>query len=241
MNLHIYSTPDEVIGKMAEFMVSTLNDVIKKKGICHLVLTGGNSPKKLYELLASPVFRNVVSWDNVFFYFGDERYVSFSHKDNNGRMVKECFFDPLNIAQDRIFYMDTTYPPDISAQNYDEAIRRNLGNSYPVFDLILLGLGDNAHTASLFPGTPVLHESAAGVKAVFLQDQQVYRITMTAPLINRANAIAFLVFGQTKADAVYQVFKGEKNIVLYPAQLIHSINGTTDWFLDKEAVKLLVK
>jgi len=162
MNLHIYSNPDEVIGKMAEFMVSTLNDVINKKGICHLVLTGGNSPKKLYELLASSLFRNEVSWDNVFFYFGDERYVPFYHKDNNGRMVKECFFDPLNISHDHIFYMDTTFPPDISAQNYDEAIRRNLGNSYPVFDLILLGLGDNAHTASLFPGTPVLHESAAG-------------------------------------------------------------------------------
>jgi len=238
MNLHIYSTPDEVIGKMAEFMVSTLNDVIKKNGICHLVLTGGNSPKKLYELLASPLFRNGVSWGNVYFYFGDERYVPFSHKDNNGRMVKECFFDPLNISQDHIFYMDTTSPPDISAQNYDKAIRQNMGNKYPVFDLLLLGLGDNSHTASLFPGTDVLAEKIAGIRAVYLKDQDTYRITMTAPMINAAKSIAFLVFGETKADAVFQVLNGERNISLHPAQLI-STGESTHWFLDKEAVTLL--
>lgn len=239
MELHIYQDPETTISSLAGYIIHSVNDAIGKKGYCHLVLTGGNSPKKLYELLASDAWRNLVDWSKVFFYFGDERYVPFLHKDNNGRMVKEVFFDPLDIEKSHIFYMETTLSPEKAAERYDQLIRENLGDAFPVFDLILLGLGDNAHTASLFPGTPVLRETTAGVKAVFLHEQQVYRITMTSSLINNAYAIAFLVFGNSKAEAVFQVLKGKKNIDLYPAQLIQSIAGTTDWFLDKEAAKIL--
>lgn len=239
MELHIYPTPENVIEALARFIMLTVNNAIGKKGFCHFVLTGGNSPKKLYELLASESCRNLVDWSKVFFYFGDERYVPFLHKDNNGWMVSKAFFEPLQISDSRIFYIDTSLPPEAAAEKYDQLIREKLRESYPVFDLLLLGLGDNAHTASLFPGTPVLMERTAGVKAVHLDDQQVYRITMTAPMINHARAVAFLVFGETKAEAVYQVLEGEKNSNLYPAQLINAAEGTTDWFLDKDAAKLL--
>ena len=181
MTLHIYSTPDEAISKMAVFITDTVNDAIKNNGHCHMVLTGGNSPKKLYELLASSTYKDVVRWDKVFFYFGDERYVPFTHRDNNGGMVKNIFFDPLGIREDHICYMDTSFPPEMAAQKYDTAIREKMGNSYPVFDLVLLGMGDNAHTASLFPGTAVLEEKTVDVKSVYLADQDAYRITMTAP------------------------------------------------------------
>jgi 6-phosphogluconolactonase len=105
--------------------------------------------------------------------------------------------------------------------------------------LILLGLGDNAHTASLFPHTPVLQEKSSSVKEVFLNDQQVYRITFTAPLINQAHHIAFLVYGKTKAEAVHHILEGEKDIERYPAQLIDPEEGELTWFLDESAASFL--
>jgi 6-phosphogluconolactonase len=238
MELHIYTTPEEVISRMAEYIVSMVNQAIDIRGRCDLVLTGGNSPKKLYELLASATYKEVVRWDKVYFYFGDERYVAFTDKDNNGGMVKDIFFDPLRISKDHIFYMDTSCEPEIAAKKYDDIIRKSLGNRYPVFDIILLGLGDNSHTASLFPGTPVLKVKKAGVEAVYLVEQKAFRITMTAPMINEAKWIVFLVFGKGKADAVFHVLKDERNTDLYPAQLIKA--DSVLWLLDQDAAGKMV-
>lgn len=237
--LHIYKTPDDTIKGLADYFVQTVNAVIEEKGRCTVALSGGNSPTKLYELLASPDYSRQIDWDKIYFFFGDERYVPFTDPDNNGSMVKKTLFEPLMIADANIFYINTAVPPVESARKYAQRILTYFKNDPVRFDLILLGLGDNAHTASLFPHTPVLKEKKALVSAVYIQDLSSYRITMTAALINEAYHIAFLVYGRTKANAVYEVLEGKKNFETYPAQLIISEQGMVHWFLDGDAAKNL--
>ena len=239
MELHIYKTEDEVIQGLANYFVQTVNNVIQDKNECTVVLSGGNSPRKLYELLATWNYSKQIDWDKIYFFFGDERYVPFNDPENNGNMVKKELLEPLMIPDANIFYINTAVQPDESAKKYAQRILSHFKNKPVRFDLILLGLGDNGHTASLFPHTPVLHEKKALVKAVYLEETSSYRITMTAALINEAYNIAFLVYGRTKANAVYEVLEGEKNIETYPAQLIMSEEGMVHWFLDEDAAKNL--
>ena len=154
-------------------------------------------------------------------------------------MVAKALFDPLHISNRKIFKINTSLSPSACAENYIETIIAHFKGKPVHFDLILLGLGDNAHTASLFPFTDILHEKEPSVKTVFLKEEKTTRISMTAPLINQARNIAFLVFGQNKAIAVQQVNKESTNPEAYPAQLIHSENGAVTWFLDEKAAELL--
>lgn len=239
MELHIYKSPGETINALAKFFIDTCREAITARGWCSVALSGGASPKQLYELLASPAYNKQLEWKKIYFFFGDERYVPFDDPANNGLMVKKALFDPLGIATTRIFYIDTNLPPDSSAADYEEKIKKYFKSSTVAVDLVLLGLGDNAHTASLFPHTAVVHESIAWMKAVYLEDQRVFRITMTAGLINLARSIAFLVFGKSKAAAVHQVLEGEKNFDEFPAQIIAPSNGELHWFIDEEAATAL--
>jgi len=241
MELYIYKTPDEVIEGLANYFIQTVKTAIKEKNECAVVLSGGNSPKKLYELLASMDYGNQIDWDKVYFFFGDERYVPFNDPGNNGNMVKKALFEPLMIPDANIFYINTAVPPEESAKKYAQRILSYFKNNPVRFDLVLLGLGDNAHTASLFPHTPVLKEKKALVKEVYLKDQQSFRITMTAALINEAYAIAFLVYGEAKANAVHDVLEGEKDFETFPAQIIDPDDGVLHWFLDEEAARNLIR
>ena len=239
MELHIYKTPDKVIEGLANYFIQTVKTAIKEKNECTVVLSGGNSPKKLYELLASTDHGNQIDWDKVYFFFGDERYVPFNDPGNNGNMVKKALFEPLMIPDANIFYINTAVPPEESAKKYSQRILSYFKNNPVRFDLILLGLGDNAHTASLFPHTPVLKEKKALVSAVYIEELSSYRITMTAALINEAHAISFLVYGEAKANAVHDVLEGAKDFETYPAQLIIPEEGVLNWFLDEGAAKNL--
>jgi 6-phosphogluconolactonase len=237
--LHIYKTADETIKGLADYFIQTVNTAIKEKDRCAIVLSGGNSPKKLYELLASFDYSRQIDWDKIHFFFGDERHVPFTDPGNNGNMVKKALFEPLMIPDANIFYINTAVPPDESAKKYAQRILSYFKNDPVRFDLVLLGLGDNAHTASLFPHTPVLKEKKALVSAVYIEELSSYRITMTDALINEAHAIAFLVYGEAKAMAVHNVLEGEKDFETYPAQLISPEEGILHWFLDEDAAKNL--
>ena len=234
MELHIYNSADEVITGLADFFVETVNKAIEENGECNLVLSGGNSPKHLYELLTSS-YKNKVDWTKIWFFFGDERYVPFTDKNNNGHLAKQSFFDPLNIDESRIFYINTALTPEAAAADYAKKIVAHFGKNPIQFDLVLLGLGDNAHTASLFPHTPVLYEMKALMSALFIEELKAYRITMTAPLINESHEIVFLVYGASKASAVHHILKEERDVDNYPAQLIEAEEGTVHWFLDTAA------
>jgi 6-phosphogluconolactonase len=154
-------------------------------------------------------------------------------------MANEVLLKPLHISPQHIFAVDTSLSPEDAAADYEKKISNYFKDKQPCFDLILLGLGDNSHTASLFPFTPILEETNAGVKAVYVEEQQLYRISFSAPLINLAKNVAFLVYGEGKETAVYNVLEGERNIPLFPAQIIDPAAGKLVWFLDKAAASKL--
>jgi len=232
--LNVFETPDDVLQALAEYFVIIGNEAIAKNKKFSVALSGGSSPKKLYELLATE-FHDKLDWEKVYFFFGDERNVPQDHKDSNYLMARNALFAPLMIDPSNIFAVDTSLEPKEAAKKYQEAIEEFFDEDEQSFDLILLGLGDNSHTASLFPHTPVLHDRLPGVSDVWLDDQQVFRITMNAPLINEAQSIAFLVYGEGKAEAVHHVLEDDEDIEEYPAQLIEPIVGNIQWFLDEAA------
>lgn len=238
MKLNVFNTENEVLAALAAHFVKIANESIAGNGRFSVALSGGSSPKKLYELLAS-AYHDKIEWEKVYFFFGDERYVPQTDPESNYLMVKKALFDPLHIGSSNIFAIDTSLNPTEAAQKYEDEIEAFFYEDELSFDLILLGLGDNSHTASLFPFTSVLHDRTPGVKAVFLKDQQVYRITMNAPLINEARHIAFLVYGEGKAVAVHHVLEDDEDIEEFPAQLIEPIVGEAQWFLDSAAAAML--
>jgi 6-phosphogluconolactonase len=232
---NIFDTADDVLKALAEYFVIIAGEAIAKNKKFSVALSGGSSPKKLYELLASDEYRTQVEWEKVYFFFGDERYVPQTDKDSNYLMAKNALFAPLTINPENIFPVDTSLSPVEAAAKYEQEIEEFFDEDELGFDLILLGLGDNSHTASLFPHTPVLHDRTPGVKEVYLEDQKVYRITLNAPLINEAQNIAFLVYGEAKAIAVHHVLEDDEDIEEYPAQLIEPIVGDIQWFMDEAA------
>ena len=240
MELEIYQDVDELIYALAEMLQEVAGKSIAESGEFNFVLSGGGSPKKLYKLLASESFRNRIDWAKTYFFFGDERFVPEEDSDRNSLMAKKTMFDALHIQESHIFKVDTSCPPEESARKYAAAISGHFGEKPVQFDFNLLGLGDNAHTASLFPHTDVIEETEPTVKSVFVEELNTYRITMTAPLINQSKHIVFLVFGKNKADAVYHVLKDKKGSAQeYPARLIDSDAKKVHWFLDTSASSLL--
>jgi len=235
MTLNIFNNPDEVVDGLAQYFVKIANESIAAHSKFSVALSGGSSPKKLYELLASTIYADSIDWTKVYFFFGDERNVPQTDSQSNYLMAKKALFEPLYIDAANIFAVDTTLTPNEAAQKYAETIAEFFDEDEMSFDLVLLGLGDNSHTASLFPYTPVLHDVTPSVKEVWLEDQQVYRITLNAPLINEAKNIAFLVYGEGKAEAVHHVLEDDEDIENYPAQLIDSITGDVQWFMDEAA------
>lgn len=235
MKINIFNNEDEVLHGLADYFVEIASESISSHGQFSVALSGGNSPKKLYELLASPGFKDKIEWSKVHFFFGDERYVPHNDPQSNYLMAKKALLEPLELSYKQIFPIDTSLSPDEAAKAYTTDINLYFAGTEPRFDLVLLGLGDNSHTASLFPHTPVLHDNTASAKAVFLDDQQVYRITMTAPLINLAHHVAFLVYGEGKAIAVHHIIEDKMDVENYPAQLIKPQSGDLQWFLDHRA------
>jgi len=239
MNLLIYKTKTELLQDLADYVIAIAEKAIAEKDCFNFVLTGGNSPKELYAML-STTYREKLDWSKVFFFIGDERNVPPGHESYNGLMARKSILDPLNVAADHIFFVDTTLAPEKAAIEYAKAISTHFDGADLSFDLILLGMGDDAHTASLFPGTEVLGNKEVTVDSVFVEKLSTYRITFTAPLINKAKNVAFLVFGESKAEAIKHVIEDEKkNIELYPSQLIDPIDGGLTFFLDSEAAQLL--
>lgn len=239
MPQHVFASVEEVLYGLADFFMAQAAQAVAAQGRFSVALSGGSSPRKLYELLASPAYRERVPWGQTFFFFGDERNVPPTDAQSNYLMAKTALLAPLNIATDHVFAVNTLLPPDEAAQAYTQTIKAFFEDEKAQFDLVLLGLGDNSHTASLFPHTAVLHATTAEAEAVFIPEADAYRITLTAPLINQARAVAFLVFGADKAAAVRRVLLGERNREEYPAQLIAPVAGEAAWFLDEAAASEL--
>jgi 6-phosphogluconolactonase len=239
MNLHIFKSVQELNENLITYVIEIANKAIAEKGRFNFVLTGGNSPKELYKQL-STTYADKIDWNKVFFFFGDERNVLPDHKDYNGLMAKENLFDNLNISEDHIFYIDTALNPKDAAESYKKALDKHFAEEEIIFDLILLGMGDDAHTASIFPETELIKNTQKTVASVFIEKLDAFRISLTAPLINDAKNIAFIAFGENKANALKHVIGDEqKDVFIYPAQLIKPVNGNLDWFVDDKATNFI--
>ena len=168
------------------------------------------------------------------FFWGDERYVPFDDERNNAKMATDTLLSHVPVTKANIHIMRTDIDPVQSAREYENILRQYFKDAN-TFDLVMLGLGDDAHTLSLFPGHPIIHEKNKWVDSLYLEQQDMYRITLTAAVVNRANKIMFLVSGASKAIPVKKVLYGEHDPMLYPAQIIQPFNGQCYWFLDTAA------
>lgn len=234
--IRIFDNLAQLSHATAQLICDAAKKNISEKGNFSFVVSGGETPRTTYELLSGNEFRNLIDWERVKIFFGDERHVPHTDKESNFKMVSETLLHHVPLPQQNIFPIDTDSTPKKDALKYEEVLKENFPHSFPHFDLVLLGLGEDGHTASLFPHTPVLHEHSRWVKKVSVEDQKNPRITLTPPPINAATQIVFLVSGKKKSKVLYQVLNGKKNPDELPAQLIR---GNIIWMLDREAASML--
>ncbi|WP_126972376.1 6-phosphogluconolactonase [Gynurincola endophyticus] len=238
MEIIVKQNPSILSEALAEWITSFIESTLAKQDRFTWVVTGGNSPKELYKRLSEAPYSERIEWDRIHIFWGDERAVPFEDDRNNARMTHETLLNHVPIPKENIHIMDTSLEPEAAALEYEKTILHYCGED-SVFDLVLNGMGDDGHTLSLFPNTVAVHENMRNVFAFWLDAQNMYRITLTAPLVNKARRIAFLTFGANKAEALYQVIQGERNVDQYPSQIIQPLNGELYWFIDEAAAAKL--
>lgn len=220
----------------AELFVERAQHAIGTLGMFRVALAGGNTPRGLYQVLASADFRDQVDWSLVQVFFSDERFVPLDSPESNYLTAQDALLSQVPIPERFVHpYATTDIAPDLAASNYEEGIRRIFAiglDEAPRFDLILLGLGPDGHTASLFPGTDALEVVDRLVVSNFVQKLDAWRLTFTYPLINGARAVTFLVQGEDKAEMVGQILGGGSEL---PAARVRPIDGDLIWLLDERA------
>lgn len=228
----------------AEETSALVRGAVRARGWCSIALSGGSTPKRLFEVLAQAGGdAAALPWEYVDLWWGDERTVPPDHDDSNFRMAREALIDPLALPASHVHRMAGEHTdPEVAAHAYSRELVGALG-SPPIFDLVLLGLGSDGHTASLFPGSPALRETTRWVVANPVESPlvggQTVRLTLTAPVINAARHVWFLVAGADKAAATAAVLEGPRDPERYPAQLVAPSDGELLWWVDAAAAAQL--
>jgi 6-phosphogluconolactonase len=240
MNESAIIQDSEIVRVVAEQFVSLTQEVIGAEGRFRLALAGGSTPRALYEVLAGQDYRARVDWPRVEFYQGDERAVGPTHADSNWGMADRALIKEIEAEPHQLFRMEGEgHDPDISAARYEGVLRRRLPqpDGWGVFDLILLGIGTDGHTASLFPGTAALEDNHRWVLANHVPALKGHRYTLTFPVLNAAKAVWFLVTGEEKAGVLRRIIRDRDPAL--PATRVAPTNGSVTWFVDETAGKLL--
>ena len=228
MNKMIFADPEELARGAAEYFVAQMPETV--------ALSGGSTPKLMLQMLADQ-FRDEVEWSRIQFFWSDERHVPPDHPESNYRMADEALLSHVPVAPENVHRVHGENPnAAAAAADYEQRIIAVTKQPLPRLDLIFLGLGTDGHTASIFPGSEVLHETKRLVAAPYVEKFNSYRITMTLPLLNNGAAVVFLVSGAEKAEIVKAVLEGENE---YPAQAVKPVQGELIWMLDKEAAACL--
>ncbi len=238
-SVDVFQSIDALREAVAEYIITVSKKSIAERGRFTIALSGGDTPQKLYALLAKTPYSEQIEWKKTFVFWGDERWVPFDDRRNNAYQAKSILLDKVTIPASNIHRIPVNLSPNQAAIKYEKELRAFFGNEPIQFDMILLGLGENGHTASLFPGTKVIHEHAEGVRFVEMNPPIGGRITMTAALINQAHHILFLVTGEKKAVILEKILDDSYQPNLYPAQLIKPLHGDLIWFADQEAASLI--
>lgn len=240
--IRILTTPQELFGAAAEETVRAANEAVAQRGRFSIALAGGSTPKSLYNLLATNA-RNSLPWDRMFFFWGDERHVPPTDPDSNYRMADESMLSKIPVAPGNVFRIKTENPDAAAvAEDYEQTLRKFFAltaGQFPRFDLILLGMGPDGHTASLFPGTAALQEKSRLVVANWVEKMKASRITLTLPVLNAAAEVAFVVSGTDKAPALHGVLESDAPGEQYPAKLVRPSNGKLIWLIDRAAASQL--
>ena len=223
----------------AEKFIEIGNQAIEKRGQFTVALAGGSTPKSLYRLLTTEKFKSQIDWKSVFFFFGDERNVLPDAKESNFRMANENLFEPLKIDFDKIYRWKIELEiPEKIAEDYSSGVEFFF-RGFPKFDLILLGMGADGHTASLFPFTEALNETEQIAVANRVEKLETLRFTLTFPVINNAENVIFLVSGTDKAETLKEVLEGDFQPLKYPSQNVKPDGGNLFRLVDEPAAKLL--
>lgn len=248
MQLHIAKSTQELSTQAADFIVEHINTVLQKQSRYTIALSGGSTPKALHELLASDAYKSHIDWSKLHFFWGDERFVPFDDERNNAKMAFDTLLDKVPVNKDFVHIMQTVnITPEASAEAYDKILHDYFplvhthhaedhpdNTPFTTFDLIILGIGDNSHTLSLFPHYPIIFEENKWVDTFYLDEQNMYRVTLTHPVANHSACVMFLVAGAGKAEAMKHILKDAYNPDEYPAQIIQP-KGELHWFLDEAA------
>ncbi len=234
MNLIISSTKNT----LAEEFAYQFQELTESQDELHVALSGGSTPKVVFDYLAK-YFAAEIDWSKVFFYWGDERCVSPDDSESNFKMTQDHLFSKIAIPASNIFRIMGENNPADEAIRYGELLEKKLpkANEIPQFDLVMLGMGDDGHTASIFPDSIQLWDSSKNCEVVSHPDTGQKRITITGKLINNAKRVTFLVTGGNKAEKVREIVKEEGNFRSYPASLVNPATADLIWFLDEEAAK----
>jgi 6-phosphogluconolactonase len=234
MELHVFKDGEALSNGAAKFIADHIVTTLKKSPRYTIALSGGSTPKRLHQLLAQPPYKEQIDWSKLHIFWGDERAVPFEDDRNNAKMAYETLLDFVPVPAEQIHVMRTDIGPESSAAEYEQILHRYFDTTPTSFDLVLLGMGDDGHTLSLFPGQPVIHEEKLWATAFWLQAQDMYRITLTKTIVNKSACVVFLTAGTAKAHALKEVLKGAPNPDLYPSQVIKPV-GELHWFVDEAA------
>jgi 6-phosphogluconolactonase len=242
--IQIVADVEAISRKAAEVIMGLMAETLNTKTHFSIALSGGSTPKSLFTLLADDVsLRTQVDWDKVHFFWGDERHIPPDHPDSNFRMANEVMLSKVEVPAENIHRVRAEeQDASKAAEEYEDELRTffNLKpGELPRFDCVLLGMGPDGHTASLFPGTEALREQKRLVVSNWVEKFRTHRITLTAPAINNADCIIFLVSGEEKAEVLREVLEGEKNTELFPSQLIKPSHGKLLWLVAQSATTKL--
>jgi len=255
-DIHVFENVEKLNAFAADDFCKKAKQSVEAKGSFSVVLSGGQTPNALFDLLSSvKEYQNNIPWAEIQFFFGDERYVPTSDSRSNYHSAYTHLFSKVPVNPKNIHRIPTEHDdPQADAEKYENIIRRELGlsvNEFPKFDLIYLGLGDNAHTASLMPHSDVVSNcikdkkdnriSPKFVESLYVPELEMNRITLMPYAINQAENIIFLVSGANKASSVWDVLQGERNPLEYPAQLIQGAHSNAQWYLDQVAAEKLLQ
>ena len=239
-NISVFDTHEQLALAAAERFVECAREFHGTPGRFSVALAGGNTPRRVYELLASERFKDRVAWSQVQLFFGDERSVPSDHPDSNYRMAYESLISKVPIPANSVHRIIGEGNADLNAQAYENQLRAFFaGLSWPRFELVLLGMGEDGHTASLFPNSAALREMSRWVVATRNEQSGQDRITLTVPVFNHARRVMFLITGKKKAQRLKEVLRPEPGSERFPIQAIAPVAGMLEWLVDAEAASLL--
>jgi len=224
-----------VVEAATERFVDAVKRAVALRGRFSVALSGGSTPREVYARLAEPEIASRIPWKQVHLFWGDERMVPPDHSDSNYRMVKESLLRQIEIPRENVHRMKGELPPEMAAEQYQQELQDFFPEELPRFDLVFLGVGEDGHTASLFPGTAAPDEMEKLVTSVYVPKLNAWRVTLTLPVINNAREVIFLVVGSGKAEIVQRIATLPEPSPDYPASLVQPHTGEPLWMLDSEA------